>query len=860
MSFLIALLAHSYFIYKDINYDHLMVGTGDQTYQMVLFKDYLYKQFTAGNFFYNFTFNGGGNFFTNLSYYYSTSLIYHLTVLITYFLETMGILSDVGVSYWANSILVISIFRSSIVLLITTKLIESFKVKRIIALFGATFYAVSVIYFRHVIFWEFFVDAMVWLPILILGSEKIIKNESGLVFSLGVCLALFNNAYFAYQSFLFLLGYIGLRLIVRLDSGELPVFEQIQRYFIYGVLGILLALPGFIPFVLGYFNTSRLSPDFNIPWSNFQAGHMTNLLFIDNTFMIPIIFIFLALTFYLYKSKKFTLFSGISIVLIILRYNPKLASLTNGLSYPQYRWMYILYIFIALAVGVGIQYIYDNLSVQKLKKNLVISALLTVVLYLTVYFSSQLQIEYSFIKWILITGVIQAVVLSIYVYWDKFNLKNFIMISIFLSFITIFVSNRQLYYDYGLRKEDYFVERFDNKDNKYHQAVNFIEEDADDFYRIDYFGGSNYSLPYEISTFNLYSSFQNQHQQYFERDFQILSDRDSNGEYSGLGKRKLLNSLFQVNYVIASENQTFRVPVGYQKVAGFEDLIIYKNDQPLEFIHPVSEIYTEEDFSAETFKDELILNGVITDDINYNRIMSNNQTFISELTYDIDYQNIHHEDDSIQTAEDNQLIINVDLEGGTEESSRVMLEYTLEPINGQAEGEYFINDYKIELNGSGLPYSEQRYRNRVPLDGTSEIVFNFEENTDYHFKIHNLHYIDETLLQNRIDEEDNIRYDYEIGEDYVKISYDNETDYPLMVLPIFNEPGWGLKVNGEQTDLLDVNSGMIGFKIPAGQVDIELQFKQPFLTESVILAALALFVLILLEKHRKQRIERQNLN
>lgn len=164
------------------------------------------------------------------------------------------------------------------------------------------------------------------------------------------------------------------------------------------------------------------------------------------------------------------------------------------------------------------------------------------------------------------------------------------------------------------------------------------------------------------------------------------------------------------------------------------------------------------------------------------------------------------------------------------------------------------------MNGSGLPYSEQRYRNRVPLDGTSEIVFNFEENTDYHFKIHNLHYIDETLLQNRIDEEDNIRYDYEIGEDYVKISYDNETDYPLMVLPIFNEPGWRLKVNGEQTDLLDANSGMIGFKIPAGQVDIELQFKQPFLTESVILAALALFVLILLEKHRKQRIERQNLN
>src|SRR5699024_6332583 len=120
ISIIVALFAHSYFIYKQINYDHIMVGTGDQTYQMILFKDYLYKQFTDGNFFYSFTFNGGGNFFTNLSYYYSTSMIYYFTVLITYFLEMVGILTNVGTSYWANSIIVISIFRSSLILFITT--------------------------------------------------------------------------------------------------------------------------------------------------------------------------------------------------------------------------------------------------------------------------------------------------------------------------------------------------------------------------------------------------------------------------------------------------------------------------------------------------------------------------------------------------------------------------------------------------------------------------------------------------------------------------------------------------------------------------------------------------------------------
>jgi len=201
----VAIFAHSYFIYKHLNYNHLMVGTGDQTYRMILFKDYLYNQFTDGNFFYSFTFNGGGNFFTNLSYYYSTSMMYYLTVLITYFLETIGLLSNVGVSYWANSIIVVSIFRSSLILFVTTKLIEYFNVKRVIAFFGATFYAVSVIYFRHVVLWEFFADAMIWLPILFLGVEKIINKETGIIFSLGVFLAMFNNGYFAYKSFIFFL-------------------------------------------------------------------------------------------------------------------------------------------------------------------------------------------------------------------------------------------------------------------------------------------------------------------------------------------------------------------------------------------------------------------------------------------------------------------------------------------------------------------------------------------------------------------------------------------------------------------------------------------------------------------------------
>src|SRR5699024_2210561 len=118
----------------------------------------------------------------------------------------------------------------------------------------------------------------------------------------------------------------------------------------------------------------------------------------------------LALTIYLYKSKKFKFFSLLSIVFIFLRFNPKLASLTNGLSYPQYRWMYVLYLFIALAIGIGLQYIYENLNQMKLRRSLLVSILLTGTIYFLIYFVySKDQIEFSFQRTLPILVLIQLI-------------------------------------------------------------------------------------------------------------------------------------------------------------------------------------------------------------------------------------------------------------------------------------------------------------------------------------------------------------------------------------------------------------------------------------------------------------------
>src|SRR5699024_7255412 len=149
-----------------------------------------------------------------------------------------------------------------------------------------------------------------------------------------------------------------------------------------------------------------------------------------------------------------------------------------------------------------------------------------------------------------------------------------------------------------------------------------------------------------------------------------------------------------------------------------------------------------------------------------------------------------------------------------------------------------------ELKGAGLAYSEHRFRHRIPINNSDQLVFNFEADNDYYFKVHNVHLVSDQALENRRVQEDTFDYSYDIEADAVNIQYQNHDNYPFMVLPIFDEIGWKLKVNCQDADILNVNHGLLGFEIPAGEVNIQLQFKQPFFVETVLLSVSAFGILL----------------
>src|SRR5699024_12329319 len=69
---------------------------------------------------------------------------------------------------------------------------------RLSSVVSAFLFAVSPIYFRFTVYWPFFSDVFILLPLLLLSIERFLKNKKIGMFILIVALTFINNFYFAY--------------------------------------------------------------------------------------------------------------------------------------------------------------------------------------------------------------------------------------------------------------------------------------------------------------------------------------------------------------------------------------------------------------------------------------------------------------------------------------------------------------------------------------------------------------------------------------------------------------------------------------------------------------------------------------
>ncbi|SDZ86461.1 Uncharacterized membrane protein YfhO [Thalassobacillus cyri] len=842
---ILAVLAHAFFLHAWTE-GRFMVGQNDGLQQMVTFKKLLYEQYTNGNFFYTYRFGLGGGTYSQLAFYFSTSIVFLLSAAVTFLLDSLGLIGTVDVVYWAKAAVFISVTRLTVILFVTTLVFRYISSRWLPAFLGAAVYGLSVIYFRHATYWEFFADAMLWVPLLVYGVERIIREARPGWFIFAVAVTMFDNFYFAYINLIFIGIYMLARLWIRLEANEIGVGQKVKLFVIGGLVGAGISAVSFIPAVYSFFHNHR--PDYPFPVE--AVDFSDNILFTSRYVIVPALFLLFAFTFFFYRKAMFRLFSMLSIFFILLHFSPVVASAFNGFSAPQYRWEYVLSFTLGAAVCAGMSYIHE-LS----KKKFLMASAMVIAVYLIFFFRDE-EMEFLSLPGI---GVFFLVILTLiptagFVWSSKKSWYYFLGAA---SLINLLVFSNAVQYVisemagvYKVSEQYLHSDKYNGKEQR-ELLQEVQDQDAAPYYRIDWKVGylNNTPIVQDFNGFSIYSSILNENLLYFYLyDLKVDMGRESVSRYSTLSNRANLYSILQGKYVVKKKDDTGNVPYGFQETARSKNYIVYKNTNLLPFIRTTDTIFTERDLEDANVleKEHAMLEGVIT---------ARAETTGAEIKEVPDIIKKTRLTEVGAVYEDGKLTV-TEKEGGIDltrnepvrQNGDFYLRFHLESLAKRKGFAVKVNDYRTTRK-----HNQSVYKTYV-----DDLVIRVPKANKLKIRLPKGNYVltdlalyeEDYQILERAKKEAQEETHFDWSGNKLTIRYDNKQGDRFMMLPIPYERGWEVRVNGEAQGVEKVNYAFVGFPIQEGVNDIQLVYYPPFFQVSLLVTVVCMLLAIMLSKRR----------
>ncbi|WP_214755992.1 YfhO family protein [Exiguobacterium sp. s157] len=826
----VSIIAHAFLIYYQSQGGYV-AGPNDGLSQMVPFKHFLYETFHKGNLVYAEDFGFGGGTITQLAYYYATSVVFWLTVAVVSLFDVLGLVTP-DLELWLQLTLFVSVIRLAAVLLFATYAYRLFHVRTSHAFIGAVLYGVSVIYIRHVTFWEFFADAFLWVPLLVIGLERIIRLGRADLFIAISALMLVNNFYFAYINLVFVFVYVVFRQFIHFPEDRLKRRQQWMFYVGSGVLALLLSAFAFIPATYGFLQNERPSFEHEIDLVRFD-----NILYDSPLFIIPAVFILFALYRPLYRQTAFRLFATMSLLFTVLHFSPHVGSFFNGFSAPQYRWEYLASFTIGGAVAVG-------LSHWRFERNAFLTAAIgTIVFYL-------LFGLFGNVTWPIGLVIFGLMLVSVASLWWKPLLAPYIILA---SCLIVFNGYTKLVlYDQAIVKtNESFVNSSDYDSAEQRELVALVQDDAAPLERLDWMVPLRNNTPIVQSFLgtSLYSSILNGNLlTLYWRDLEIDMGRESVSRYGSLGNRANLHHLLSSPYWMRHTNVASEAPYGFTLLAESDRYAVYESETRLPFVRTTTSTYRQDALENASMltREQAMLTGVILEDGDEAPLPAQSINFTMEAT------------DAALEAE--TLRVTTD-DGGID---------LIPDIPPTATGDLYVSFDIRKLEGDGFFIKLGGYRTtrkpeasiyrtdltsmtlRTPM--SERIPLRLPEGT-YALENVTVEWEDYTTLTNMI-QETNQRPDIPFTWDGPDLDFTIEDAEPgtYAVLPVPFERGWRASVNGEARDVLQANYAFSAIQLDQGRNEVELTYRPPFfkITTAMTLLGLVFFISYLVYVRRKE--------
>lgn len=757
---------------------------------------------------------------------------------------------------------------------------------------GALVYVFSGFCFRLGLRHPFFINPMIYFPLLCLGIEKIYQRERPYVFIFAVCVSAMSNYYFLYMLTIFAVIYAWIRFYKYSEENKIKTFFlTILKFGMYYTLGIAMAAVILLPSVIGFLGNGRYGN--GADWKSLIVyPGKYYLLFIENFIgygnmgsntnagYLPIVGIVVLFTLFSQrmKHKKYRAAFIASIIALIL---PIFGYAFNGFSYANNRWAFALSFIVALLTAE----MYPRLFVMSKRQQIGIGAgIIIYTVFCIIVNASGEEILKN--KGIMAACGLIAVFYILLLIFQRLGYdtqKRIVRVSMaILLLISVGVHG---YYRFDPKEYAYTQEFMDQG-----QAYRTLKEDnirmlskANDpsVYRVHAEGYryKNYGLINHLNTISGYYSITAKCVTDTIKGYDTLGMQYAD-KYKGVDQRLGLLSLAGVKYITVAHNSQVAkdvssmgdVPYGVEKLRKKGNITLYKNKYALPFAYAYDSYMTEQQYEQ--------LNGIGKEQAMLAQIILNQHPADKEIQHNEqrngpDIQTISLPETRISSPKGKKY---ADITVPVEKDKETYLYFKNLVYHGKKNGDdKFIltgrkgtkgilvtqNDVqqKIHIQSTFNPYYFGRKDYIVKINhqtskAKEKVRLNFLSPGEYEFDDISLITVSKKDVLARLKErKENSMKQIQYEGNHFRGVYHAKKDQILCVTIPYSK-GWKATVNGNRTKIYKANGMFMGIIMKKGTQSVKLDYETPGLKIGAWISLVAWIGLgiygLYFEKYRKK--------
>lgn len=749
--------------------------------------------------------------------------------------------------------------------------------------------ALTYIFCGYVIFASvrhpYFINPMIYLPLLLLGTERILHNRSPKLFIIVLTISAISNFYFLYMLCLVVFIYAVIRFLFIYHFKVKLGIKYFFKFVTNGVIALCMSAFILLPVIYFFFQTAR--SEYKIAFDSFYSLSYYLSCFLNfnsynfaeywtifgyNSLSLLCVFILFI------RKGNYSLKIGfiISTLFICL---PYAGYVFNGFSYVSNRWEFAYSFVIALITCS----MFQRLFTMEKKECILTGLFVFIYIFIAGLFSETRNFNFIISAIILIMTYIILLIRNRLWFNQKIGLSlNRISL---ICIIALLISNVSVnaYYKYSPQHLNYIKEfvdakkGFSNLTKTRAQVIKKLNDST--FYRYDEtnFGKyylTNASLQQRQKSISFFYSLGSGYITDYFMEMQNINALSS--IYTGVNYRAYLDALASVKYFAAEKNQEQYRPYGFdKKVYDSEKFSVFQSDLYLPLGYTYNQQISQKDFNNASAieKQQMLMQGVYIDDDIQSFQLNNAQ--VSLANQQVPYQIVHSDGIRKTTQGFDVIKKNAKLTirfNPVVESELYLLFHDLSFLPYKNEKEKYVNQAKISISSHNikdtiiLKNKYHTYYNGTEYflmnlgysrENRNEITIEFKTIGSYICKDMSV----ETLPMKQFDYQvkelkENCLENVEMGVNTVSGTIHTEEN-KFLCFSIPYSDGWKAYVNGKEVELYRANIMYMGLPLEKGKHTIQLVYSTPYLKQGVIISGIGIISFLgIIYYERKKKIIR----